>query len=294
MDKLELENAIMSIFLQCLNEPEILEIMKGKLSSIDGSFDHQENLIQKPYIYTDDNSTLINMYVIPKLDEILTKQKSIEEYIKAGTYKETKFRKLEDTKKGYGLPIRSENESKYKVLLEDSQFSNERLKGEKEELSAKYESLKDELKIEKSKYSIFEEILEVWNCINSLNDDNREYIDSLCGSAQLLAVLSLGRDDGKIEQLWLYLRDTAIKGGIERAEVLKLNRYFEFCLKVGNSIKPESEKYVISDIELGSEFDIDMCIRTSDSKQIGYVREVVVKQVKIGRNIKFKAIVKVE
>ena len=85
----------------------------------------------------------------------------------------------------------------------------------------------------------------------------------------------------------------AVKGDIDKIEVSKLNRYFEFCLKVANTSKSEHEKYVIFDIELESEFDMDTCIRTVDSKQVGKIKDIVVKSVKVGKYIKFKAIVRV-
>ena len=154
-------------------------------------------------------------------------------------------------------------------------------------------NIEEKCRIEISKYSIFEESLEVWNCINALSYENRVYIESLCGGSDVLAILSLGRDDNRIEQLWLYLRDMAVKDDAEKIEVSKLNSYFEFCLKVANSTRLENEKYIMSDIELGSEFNMDTCIRTADSKQLGKIMEIMVRSVKIGKKIKYKAIVRV-
>lgn len=38
---------------------------------------------------------------------------------------------------------------------------------------------------------------------------------------------------------------------------------------------------------------MDTCIRTVDSKQVGKIKDIVVKSVKVGKYIKFKAIVRV-
>ncbi len=42
MDKMELENAIKNIFTQCLNEPDILEIIKAKLNDADETYTYEK------------------------------------------------------------------------------------------------------------------------------------------------------------------------------------------------------------------------------------------------------------
>lgn len=272
MDKMELENAAKSIFIQCLNEPDILETIKAKLNYVGETCDSVENQIQKPNIRFNEYNTSKNEQLIQKIDEILKCQKRIEELIKSEPNQGTK--KIEEQNRN--------------LIVENQNLKNEIIK-----LKDENKTIEEKCRIEISNYTIFEEALEVWNCINALNYENRGYIESLCGSLNILAILSLGRDDGKIEQLWLYLRNMAVKGDIDKIEVSKLNRYFEFCLKVANTSKSEHEKYVIFDIELESEFDMDTCIRTVDSKQVGKIKDIVVKSVKVGKYIKFKAIVRV-
>lgn len=158
---------------------------------------------------------------------------------------------------------------------------------EKEKIQRDYISLEDQ-------YSIFVKQLRIWNNIKSLNDENKDYLEKLCGSLSAMSTLSLGRDEGKVEQLWLYLRDLAVKGNQDADQLKILAGYFEFCIDLLNACKDDEEKYRIFDIESGNEFDIDMCIRTADSKQIGNVSRTIVRGIKVGEKIHFKAIVTVK
>lgn len=286
MDKIELENAIKSIFLQCLNEPDIAKTIGAKLNYASEAWTREGNQAQQLQGYLNEIHT--------KIDKILESQERIEDLFKSEIVRETRNEnklsdRLRDARRENGLRIgniserNEKNIDQYKEKLEYCQRQIEELSAEN-----------GRLKSDNAEYSVFKESLDVWKCINSLNYYNREYIESLCGGSDVLAILSLGRDDGKIEQLWTYLRDVAVKGGTDKTEILKLNRYFEFCLKVANSTKTENEKYVILDIEPGSEFDIDTCIKTTDSKQIGYIKDIVVRSVKMGEIKKYKAIVRVE
>lgn len=278
MDKMELENAIKSIFMQCLNEPDILKAVKDKLNYAGNACAYEE--VQHPYVCLNENVNVIDTVLTEKIDKILNNQKMIEKLIKLGSNKETE--------KEISAKLKNYQDQNNNLAVE-----NEGLKEENNRLRTENKNIKETYRIEISKYSIFEESLEVWKCINALNDENREYIERLCGGSDVLAILSLGRDENRIEQLWSYLRDMAVKNDVEKIEVSKLNSYFEFCLKVANSTRLENEKYVMLDIELGSEFNIDICIRTTDSKQLGKITEIMVRGVIIGKNIKYKAIVRV-
>ena len=45
---MELENAIKNIFTQCLNEPNILEIIKAKLNDADETYTYKKNRHNNP------------------------------------------------------------------------------------------------------------------------------------------------------------------------------------------------------------------------------------------------------
>lgn len=280
---MELENAIKSIFVQCLNEPDIMETIKNKLNYSSHTRACEEKQPQRPHDCLNENNNVISSVIIEKVNEILEIQKRIEDWIGTGNKKEA------DREDKISAELKNCQEQIDSLIIE-----NESLKKENDKLKTENKDLEEKCSMEISKYAVFEEPLEVWNCINTLNDDNREYIGRLCGSFNILALLSLGRDDGKIEQLWFYLRDMSVKGVMDKIEVSKLNRYFEFCLKVANSTKPENERYIVSDIEPESEFNMGICIRTADSRQIGKIKDIIVRSVRVGENIKYKAVVSVE
>ncbi|MDY3778899.1 MAG: hypothetical protein SOZ77_01810 [Candidatus Limousia pullorum] len=275
LDKLGLEDAILSAFLKCLDYPETMD----KIQTI---VNNSENQIQQSQNYLNATNHSSNELTV-KVNKILDNQNIIIDFIRQIPVEETKKEeKPSDELKKQVDKLNSEN----KRLLDD----NNNLKTINEELIAAKEKHEREI----SKYSVFEDLAEIWECINSMSCDNKEYIERLCGSLDILAVLSLGRDEDKIEQLWSYLREVAVKYDAQKKEISELNRYFEFCLNTANSIKSEKEKYIICDIESGVEFETENYIKTADSKQIGTIGEVLVRSVKKGETIIFKAIVRVE
>lgn len=302
MGIVELERSIKYIFVQCINDPEILKIMKEKLSDLEKLQNNQmEQTKEREDIKNYNNECVVSKEVIKKIDLLLDKQKEIEEYIRNSSSKENEdlTDKLEKEKEKHAVEFEElkkkcgEEIENYKGLLETFQKENLLFQEENKNLLSANNSMEERTEELKSRYSICEEMLDVWNCVSSLNHDNRDYIEKLCGGTDILAIVSLGRDENKIGQLWSYLRDLAVRYNDEK-EISIMNRYFEFCIKVCNSTKFDSEKYVIADVEVGSEFDMNQSIRTSNSRQIGNVKAVVVKGVFIGDNIKFKSIVKVE
>ncbi len=323
MDKMAaLEEAIKNIFLYCLNEPDLLKAVKDKLTINSGNTCDCEEKQAHPLDCSNDNNNTGGAALNEKINQILTNQKSCEDWIKEEHDKvitkiDERLAEIENTMKQYNESLKSENKSlrtenkSLRTENEGLKSENEGLKSENEGLKSENEGLKSEnegLRSENEKllseeeigrkeisqYSVFHETLEVLNGIYSLDDENKEYIERLCGSLDMLAIISLGRDDGRIEQLWSYLRDLAVKSSAKDKEVSNLNRYFEFCLKTANSAKTEAEKYVMLNIERESEFDMDTCIRTSDSRQFGKIREIAVGCVMLGKKIKYKAVVRVE
>lgn len=303
MDTNGLGLATKNIFVQCLNDPEIMEILKGKLNASEEN--QNTNIVQvleQNGCNIGDRSVSNVITIEEKIDEILRMQSNIEAYISDTTTKEIEDlnEKLEQEKNSHVLDIEAlkkeyETEiNQYKEQLGNAKAENETLGGKIETLLSINATMEENRTKLENKYSICEELLDIWNCLKSLKQDNREYIERLCGGAELLSILSLGRDENKIEQLWLYLRDLAIKGDEEREDVSILSQYFEFCIKVYNSTKQGDEKYKILDVEIGDEFDINLSIRTADSKQIGSVKSVIVKGFFRGNVNIFKSIVRVE
>lgn len=177
-----------------------------------------------------------------------------------------------------------ENQIRMEELIRNNLANQEFDLQEKKKIQSENTSLKKQ-------YAIFERPLEIWSGIERLNSENIEYLGKLCGSANVMSILSLGRDEGKVEQLWSYIKDLAMKGNQDMEQIDILATYFEFCIELLNECK--AEKYSIFEIAPGSEFNIDFCIRAANSKQIGVVTKTIVKGMRKGDRILFKTIVSV-
>ncbi len=294
----ELDRALKSVLLQYMCDPEVIGIIKNNVNT--------ENVIANSVEKTDANNKMQENAnsgkLISKIDEILKGQQRIESLIKSFSQN-----------KGNGN-LKSDNEckkaliAKYKNKNQLLEAENSKLTSENEELKRKetqlvsqidaLETKKDKIQGEyaslESQYSVFDKQLKIWNSIKSLNDENKEYLKKLCGSERAMSILSLGRDEGKVDQLWSYLRDLVVKGNQVADQIEILAGYFEFCIDLSNACKDDEEKYCIFDIKPGNEFNMDMCIRSADSKQIGNVSRTIVRGIKEGERVRFKAIVSVK
>ena len=314
----ELDRALRSVLLQYMCDPEVIGIIKNNVNTENTIVNSVEKIDANNTIQVDTNSEKL----INKIDEILNGQQRIESLMKSVLYNNGNGNKTEDDFENAKVENESENsklksEPKRKIaeLIARYQNQNQLLEDKNTQLKSQIEALeteKSQLSIQcasalqekekfqseyvslESQYSEFVEQLKIWNSIKSLNKENKEYLDKLCGSASAMSILSLGRDEGKVEQLWLYLRDLVVKGNEVADQIEILAGYFEFCIDLLNACKDDEEKYCIFDIEPGNEFDMDMCIRSADSKQIGNVSRTIVRGIKEGEKVRFKAIVSVK
>ena len=281
------EDAIKSIFIQCLNDPEVVKFIKTKLQNVEIINDIPDEKVRYSDNDMEKNSCLMD--IVQKLDKILENQSLIQKNIMTNENKEKENLELvEKTKREYEEKI-----AYYKGQQERYQQENIEIKTNLEILNRDIQVKAERIKNFEEKYFVCNEIIEIWNCVKLLEEENRKYINELAGGDGILSIISLGRDERKIEQLWSFLRDTAVKGYVEREEDLRLNRYFEFCIKVYNSTQPDEEKYHVSEIGIGDEFNMNQEIKTADSRQIGKIQEVIVKRYFTKSNKGYKAIVKV-
>lgn len=292
---MELDMAIKSVFKQCLDDSEIIELIKRKLDNIE----KKTNLIEQTNECVNKEINSSNNYIggdiSEKINEILELQYYIKDRLSVTYCEEAKrvTEKLNSERKENSQKIEKVereciqqiNTYKKDVLEKESKIKS---------LSVEIQSKENIINELKEKNTICEEILLVWNNVKELNKDNKEYLVELVGGWDILAFISLGRDESKIEQLWMFLRDLIVKGDMHKKDIKILNSYFEFCIKVCNLTKPEEERYCVSKIEIGDEFDVDQSIRTADSKQIGKIKEVVVNGYTYKGAMQYKSIVIVE
>lgn len=147
-----------------------------------------------------------------------------------------------------------------------------------------------ELEDKSQDFASFTVIIEILKKLDSLNTENKEYLYKLCGSSEWTAIISLGREEDKLIQLWSYLRDLAVQGKCFD-DVPVLSEYFDYCIKVYNSTKPESSRYELEKVEIGNEFNSGLYIKTAKSSQVGVVKDVLTNGYSLNGNRKYKAIV---
>lgn len=204
--------------------------------------------------------------------------------------------------------ILEDHNSRLKTKNEDFEKENKRLISKVEELEKEIsqlriqceselqevEDIKNKYDLLEKKYSVFSKPLKICDSLKILNDENKDYLEKLSGSISEMSILTLARDDGKVDQLWTYIRDLAVEGKQDSDQIEILASFFEFCIDISTECKEDKEKYRLFGIEPGNEFDMDTCIRSAGSKQIGNVSRTIVRGVRDRENVRFKAIVFVE
>lgn len=314
MDNMSIEEAVNSLFLQCLENPRILSELKKRILTevTDGQNDNDNGVRERSEVMKHGSNKNVSIdetqyeAIMSKLEEIVSKQDEIHTIVFKTNDKEKKTEILEEKFKYTSRVDGDKNEwqkekNEMKEIMDRLQNDKQSLKKqlmdietEKGRYEEEYKKFKELYEIEKNKLEDFKELQAIWEELCDLSSDNKSYLESLCGSFDIYATLSLGRDDGKIEQLWSCIRDQAVKAISDVEELKKMNRYFEFCIDVANSTKKINDKYMMFDIDNGTEYDMETSIRTSDSRQIGLIESMLVKGVKIGKKIRFKAVVRVK
>lgn len=271
----ELDRAFRSVLLQYMYDPEIIGVIKNNINTEKNI----ENSIEKTGANSVIQSNTNPEILMDKIDRILESQQQLENFVKSN---------LQNNADQKENDLKNVNAEQVKEIL--------KLRNEKEELIKQNDSIRQENQKNislVSQYSMFDKQLNIWNSMQLLNDENKDYIEKLCGSFRLMSILSLGRDEGKVEQLWLNLKDLAVNKKQDDKQINILGGYFEFCIEVLSECK-EGEEYCMFDITPGEEFDVNVGIRTIYSSQIGNVSKTIVRGVKEGENIIYKPIVSVE
>lgn len=272
-----IENAIKEVFLECIKDSQIIDSLKYELS--------EDNRIGKSVTSIRNNRETTNNEVNHKLNELLGNQKKIIEFLAIRGN-----RGNDETRSSLSRrPEIEQNDDMISLKKE-----NMRLKEQVQILKSDNEACKKEKQDILDKFHIIEESLEIIENIKMLSEDSRDYIYQLCGSDEFYALVSIGRDEIKINQLWHYLREQAVKSNANEKDVKIINNFFEFSIKVFNSTKINKDKYSFYEPMKNDEYNMEYCIRTSDSRQIGSVKEIIIRGVKQNEKIIFKSIVRID
>ena len=157
------------------------------------------------------------------------------------------------------------------------------LQEDKKKLQSDYDSLKielgkakntleqteSELSYYKQSYSSIEEIYKLYQ---SLDEDTKtglrgvfhdavSPLDFFCGAVQA----------EHLSGLWYYLKNR-FNSGLSKAQQEDFNKLFDFCFEMANKDEPQ---YLRLQADTDVEFNSEEMIRTSDSNQLGEVKEVL-------------------
>lgn len=282
-----LEIAAKSIFLQCIKDPEILEILKNQIN-LGKNYTNDDIREKSSTVEKGDNSAIIQM--------IESLKKSQEEKF------DKTWNMINDLKENDKMSpiifskLRKESPEDSTILKENKELKEQlqELHRKNKDFESENKELKNGLFRTQERYKDFQEIVEVWENLKTISEESKDYIKELCGDFDLYSCFSLGRDEGKINQLWNYLKEQAIKVDSNYMDIEKINRYFELCLQVANSVSSGRNQFVSFELPINSDYDMDRCIKTFNSKQIGVVKKTIIKGFKRDERIVYKSIVKIE
>ena len=136
-------------------------------------------------------------------------------------------------------------------------------------------------------------LLDLKGNIDKFLPETRAFIDELAGGNDVVMHMCLGRSKKKIEQLWTYIKDIAVRENANTDEIKALAIYFDHSIQMNNRIQKDNPFYEL-DIEIGGEFDSSRYIKTTDSCLNGHISVVLVKGYEAGGDYCFKPIVRVE
>lgn len=280
MDR-QMEHAVKSIFLECIKDPQIMESLKDGLSG-DGD--------AGGIIRTSGNDRFIQ--IGDKLDQLLKKQNDMMLLLESGG-NQGNDKAIPFFSKRVGKDQNDEIVS-LKKDYENLERTVKELRMELEKEITEKEAWKKEEQRRLEKIQAAREGLEIWEKVKLLSKDSKRYIYQLCGSDEFYALVSLGRDGQKIAQLWNYLRDQAVLYEEHEQDVKIINDFFEFCIHVANEINEKEDRYSFYETDIGGVYDMESCIKTCNSRQIGNIARIIVRGVKQKEKIKFKSIVQTD
>lgn len=194
--------------------------------------------------------------------------------------------------------INSSLKDKNKNLLEE----NKKLEKDKKEMQNQIDTKENEKKHLENKNEEYlnkigyvEREIDFWEKINDIPDKYISFFDELAGEKSVIAYLSIGREMSKIKQLYQYIQNVVVADN-EGLPVDKiLNDFLGQCVRVYNLSREEHEKIKKIELNEGMEFDLGKTIKTTNSKNIGSVSEVLIDGYMNGKNdVVFKGIVRID
>ncbi len=167
------------------------------------------------------------------------------------------------------------------------------LQNKNQEIQKKVELYGEREKKITQKLESVEHELDMWDKLNNLPQECKNYIGKLAGEYSVLACLSLGRELSKIKQLYQYVQGIAISGDVDSNYIKILDEYWMNCVNIYNLTQLDDEKLQEMPVVINTNFDLETCFKTSCSKNTGLVAEILIHGFANQKNV-FKNVVHLE
>ena len=128
----------------------------------------------------------------------------------------------------------------------------------------------------KSKYfqfkGIFQRQTKTFYLYQGLSETSRDALSGIFKGTSFENFLACGVQPGNIDAVWEFARSVAISGNMTDLEILeKIIAYFVSLYNGTN----DSDVLAFQPVKVGDLFDVDMHIRTPDSKAAGYISRII-------------------
>ena len=128
----------------------------------------------------------------------------------------------------------------------------------------------------KSKYfqfkGIFQRQTKTFYLYQGLSEKSKEALSGIFKGNSFENFLACGVQPGNIDAVWEFARNIAISGNMVDLEILeKIIAYFVSLYNGTN----DSDLLAFQPVKIGDVFDVDMHIRTPDSRAAGYISRIV-------------------
>lgn len=128
----------------------------------------------------------------------------------------------------------------------------------------------------KSKYfqfkGIFQRQTKTFYLYQGLSEASKDALDGIFKGTSFENFLACGVQPGNIDAVWEFARSVAIAGNMADLEILeKIIAYFVSLYNGTN----DSDVLAFQPVRAGDLFDVDMHIRTPDSKAAGYISRII-------------------
>ena len=130
----------------------------------------------------------------------------------------------------------------------------------------------------KQEYSECSEISELWKDFGQIEIGQKEFVTQLCGSNNIYALISLGRDYSKLKQLATAVKNYAVNDreyGSDYTTLAWYNRYLKYSVILYNNTNTSGNKLEPISVEISSEFDSSRSDKTVCSGY-GEISEILV------------------